>query len=289
MKTRTGAYPIGFRRGRADWQADLKQLARWAVDQGLEVIDLRADDTDSAQQLMDAGLRIGSIDMPAARQMIAADTDARARAVAANAEHIEKCAKLGKVNHFLVMLPVDPALPREENFGYMLESYGQLVDVLEEHGGRIVIEGWPGPGALCCTPEGCRALFQAIPSSVMGINYDPSHLIRMDIDHVRFLREFIDRVYHVHGKDTEPLVDEYYEYGREQPATFAKTQPYSGYTWRYAIPGHGVARWDDIFSILNKHGYDGCVSIELEDRNFYGTPEAEQTGILQGAHFLTGC
>ena len=24
----------------------------------------------------------------------------------------------------------------------------------------------------------------------MGVNYDPSHLIRMNIDHLRFLREF---------------------------------------------------------------------------------------------------
>ena len=123
----------------------------------------------------------------------------------------------------------------------------------------------------------------------MGLNYDPSHLIRMDIDHVRFLREFVDRVYHVHGKDTELLVDSYYEFGREQPATFSKTLPYSGYTWRYTIPGHGVARWNDILPILQESGYQGCVSIELEDRNFHGTAEAEQMGILQGARFLTGC
>ncbi len=161
--------------------------------------------------------------------------------------------------------------------------------VLEEASARIVIEGWPGPGALCCTPESCRELFKEIPSEVMGLNYDPSHLIRMDIDHMRFLREFVDRVYHVHGKDTELLVDDYYEFGTEQPATFAKTLPYSGHTWRYTIPGHGISRWNDIFAILEENRYAGCVSIELEDRNFHGTPEAEQMGILQGARFLTGC
>ena len=106
---------------------------------------------------------------------------------------------------------------------------------------------------------------------------------------MRFLREFVDRVYHVHGKGTQMMVDDYYEFGREQLATFAETEPYSGYTWRYTIPGHGIARWTDIFQTLEDNNYAGCVSIELEDRNFYGTPEAEKTGILMGATFLTGC
>lgn len=289
MKTRTGGFPIGFRRGRGDWQTDLGQLCKWAVDNSLEVIDLRAADVGEAQTALDAGLRIGSIDLPAGRQMISPDAGTRAQAVQANSEHISRCSSLGSVNHFVVMLPEDPTLPRDENFGYMLESYAQLVPVLEVAGAHIVIEGWPGPGALCCTPEGCRALFGEVSSAVMGINYDPSHLIRMDIDHMRFLREFVDRVHHVHGKDTLPLVDEYYEFGREQPATFAKTLPYSGYTWRYTIPGHGVARWSDIFSVLDENGYGGCVSIELEDRNFHGMADAEQMGILKGAQFLTGC
>lgn len=289
MKTRTGGYPIGFRRGRSDWQSDLGDLTAWAKEGALEVIDLRQDAPDNGQVAVQAGLRIGSVDLPAARQMMSSDPAKRAEAVAANAENIARCAAFGTVNHFLAMIPEDPSLPRAENFGYMIESFSQLVPALENNGARIVIEGWPGPGALCCTPEGCRALFKEIPSPVMGLNYDPSHLIRMDIDHMRFLREFVDRVYHVHGKDTEILVDEFYEYGTEQPPTFAKPQPYSGMTWRYTIPGHGVARWTDIFRTLEVNGYDGCVSIELEDRNFHGDPKAEQMGILKGAAFLTGC
>jgi sugar phosphate isomerase/epimerase len=289
MKTRTGGYPIGFRRGRSDWQSDIGDFANWAVANHLEVIDLRDDAADTAQPAVDAGLRIGSIDLPASRQMISADAGTRARAIATNVEHIARCAKFGQVNHFLVMMPEDPSLQRAENFNYMVESFTQLVPALEQHDSRIVIEGWPGPGALCCTPEGCRALFKGIPSPVMGLNYDPSRLIRMDIDHIRFLREFVDRVYHVHGKDTEVLVDEFYEFGREQPPTFAQPQPYSGMTWRYSIPGHGISRWTEIFKILETNGYQGCVSIELEDRNFYGSPEAEQTGILMGAMFLAGC
>lgn len=289
MKTRTGNYPIGFRRGNGAWQEDLGQLLQWTVQSGLEVIDLRTDGDQLGQQVLDAGLRIGSVDIPDNKGMIAADAGRRKEAIAVNAEYIRNCAKLGSVNHFLVMLPEDPSLPRAENFGYMIESYTELAPVFEEANAKLVIEGWPGPGALCCTPEGYRAFFKEVSSPAMGINYDPSHLIRMRIDPLRFLREFGSRVFHVHGKDTEMLDDALYEYGSEQPPTFGKARPFAGMTWRYTIPGHGIARWVEIFDLLEEHNYQGAVSIELEDANFFREPAAEQEGILQGARFLTGC
>ncbi|HXF63055.1 MAG TPA: sugar phosphate isomerase/epimerase [Caldilineaceae bacterium] len=289
MKTRTGAFPIGFRRGGGEWQRDLQTLVQWAVENGLEVIDLGADADTTAKTALDAGLRIGSVNLPEVKGMISADRARRADAVARNSDYIRACAAHGPMNHFLVMLPEDSTLARAENFAYMVESFGELAPVLEASNARLVIEGWPGPGALCCTPEGYRAFFAQVPSPAMGINYDPSHLIRMRIDHLRFLREFGDRVFHVHGKDTEVLEESLYEYGVEQPPTFAKPRPYAGMTWRYTIPGHGQARWVEIFQALREHGYQGAVSIELEDANFHRDPEAEKLGILQGARFLTGC
>jgi sugar phosphate isomerase/epimerase len=289
MKTRTGNFPIGFRRSRAEWQKDLPNLIGWAQANGLEAIDIGSDGPQTAGPVIAAGLRLGSVDLLDGKGMISANKDRRAEILARNADYIRACAAHGPLNYFLVMLPEDPGLPRAENFGYMVESFSQLAPILEENQARIVIEGWPGPGALCCTPEGYRAFFKACPSPAMGINYDPSHLIRMNIDPLRFLREFVDRVYHMHGKDTELLTENLYEYGSEQPPTFAKTIPYGSLHWRYTIPGHGVMRWTEAFRILQAHGYGGCVSIELEDANFYRETEAEKLGILQGARFLTGC
>ena len=193
------------------------------------------------------------------------------------------------------MRPEDPKLPRAENFGYMVESFSALAPAMEEHQARLVIEGWPGsspwsgPDSLCCTPEGYRSFFEQCPSPAMGVNYDPSHLIRMGIDPLRFLREFADRVYHVHGKDAELLADNLYEYGSEQPPTFGKTFPFGSMSWRYTIPGHGLTSWVEVFRILAAHDYAGCVCIELEDANFNGAEDTERLGILQGASFLTGC
>ena len=289
MKTRTGGYPVGFRQGGGTWRRDADAVIAWMVASELEVIDLGRDADQSAQPYLEAGLRVGSVDLAEWNGMIAADAGQREEAVARNKEYIRSCAAMGMTNFFVVMLPANPALPRADNFRYLVESFSQLVPVLEEHDAHIVIEGWPGPGALCCTPEGYRGLFREIPSRAMGINYDPSHLIRQGIDPVRFLREFGERVFHIHGKDTELIPENLYEYGHEQPPTFAKPYAFGSMAWRYTIPGHGVMRWPVAFAILQELGYGGCVSIELEDASFNGAEDTEKLGILQGAQFLVGC
>jgi sugar phosphate isomerase/epimerase len=289
METRTGGFPIGFRRGRWDWQSDLDHLTDWTKQHDLSVIDVGRDGDVAAGPVIGAGLRVGSVDLLEWQGMISADAEERAEAVERNAAYIQACAANGPTSFFLVMLPQDPELPREENFGYMVNSFRELVPVLEANDSRLVIEGWPGPGALCCTPETFRAFFREVPSPSMGINYDPSHLIRMGIDPIRFLQEFVDRVYHIHGKDTEILTEALYEYGHEQPATFAEKIRYGAYTWRYTIPGHGCMRWVEAFDILDDAGYEGAVCIELEDANFTTDEAASQMGILQGAEFLRGC
>jgi sugar phosphate isomerase/epimerase len=289
MKTRTGGFPLGFRRLGAGWARDNETLIAWIQENDVEVIDLNRDADVALKPFVKAGVLIGSVDLPDDKGMISPDSGRRAEAVAKNAEYVRKCAAYGPMNLFAVMLPEKPELPRAENFGYLLEGFGELVPVLEESNTRLAIEGWPGPGALCCTPEGLRALFRELPSKAMGINYDPSHLVRQGIDPIRFLHDFGDRVYHIHGKDAELIPDNLYEYGHEQAPTFAKRFAFGGMAWRYTIPGHGVVRWVEAFRILADLGYDGTVSIELEDANFNGTEETEKLGILQGIHFLSGC
>jgi sugar phosphate isomerase/epimerase len=290
LKTRTGSFPIGFRKISLAWQRDLPGVIRWTQESGFEGMDVGRDGNKIGQPVIDAGLRIGSVDLLEWQGMISADSAKRADALAKNTDYIKACAAAyGDVNHFIVMLPENPDLPRRENFDYMVESFSQLVPILERHKARLVIEGWPGPGALCCTPEGCRAFFEAIPSPAMGINYDPSHLIRMGIDPLRFLKEFVGRVYHVHGKDVELFADNLYEHGHEQPPTFAEEMPFGSMAWRYTIPGHGTANWTRILSILKEVGYAGCVSIELEDMHFNGTEAGGKLGLLQAAHYLEGC
>jgi sugar phosphate isomerase/epimerase len=286
--TRTGSYPIGFRKGWTAWFNDLEGVTDWAVSNGISVVDFGADVVEHLSKVTAKGLQVGSVDLVAWQGLISEDPADRAASIKANEKIIVAATKAGVKNFFIVMLPNDPKRSRSENFGYMLQSLQELGKILEANGGRMVIEGWPGEGALCCTPEGYRACLAATPKSI-GINYDPSHLIRMGIDPIRFLREFKDRVYHVHGKDCEVINEGFYEFGTEQSATFAKPADFGGATWRYTIPGHGATRWAEVFSILKESGYQGAVSIELEDANFNGTETGEKAGILAGCHFLASC
>ena len=286
--TRTGGFGIGFRRGWSDWQKDLAVVIDWARDSDFECLDV-AGDPDMVKQVVEGGLAVGSVDVPNWGAIISADKAKQADAVAAAAECIKACAAARGMNFFACMVPDDPAADRKDNFKYMVEGFGALMPTFEAADAKLVIEGWPGPGALCCTPETYRAFFDVIESDAACVNYDPSHLIRMGIDPIMFLNEFAGRVCHVHGKDTEILAERQYDLGTEQPATFAETIFCGGGHWRYTIPGHGQMRWIEAFRILDEVGYTGFVSIELEDANFNGTEAGEKAGLVFGRQFLESC
>jgi len=287
-KTRTGGFPIGFRRGWSDWQKDLPSLIAFAKANGLECIDLaRTGDVD-APVVAESGLRFGSVDLPEWRDLSSPDKAKRDEAVARNAEYIGKCAEFGVKNFFVVVQLANSELKLSERFDLAVQGYGALADVLAKHEAWVVIEGYPGADVPVCTPESYRIFLNECPAR-MAINYDPSHLIRQGIDPIRFLHEFAPRVQHIHAKDTEIFHEALYEHGHEKPPVRAKTHGFGSAFWRYTIPGHGEMRWREAFAILEQAGYQGCVSIELEDENFNGSEEGEKQGLIRSAHFLAGC
>ncbi len=291
-KTLTGGFSIGFRRVRSEWQKNPAILARWAVENRFGFVDVGKNDAAAdLAALSQSGLRPGSVDLLAGSDydmMIAPDSASRREIIAATGAHIETSAGAGATIFFTVTIPVDKALPRKQNFEYLVESFAALIPTLERTGSHVAIEGWPGPGAVCCTPETYRAFFREIGSDRFGVNYDPSHLRRMGIDPLRFLKEFADRVYHVHAKDTAISSEDLYEFGHEQPATFAQAHGWGGTAWRYTLPGHGQTDWTGIFRLLKDTGYSGLVSIELEDENFNGTEAGERRGLIESRDFLEG-
>jgi len=290
MQTHTGNFPIGFRLGWSEWQRDLPALLEWAKSAQFDCLDLGKNADSTAAVVLDAGLRIGSVDLVGWKEMLSADPATRSKAIEAQADYIEKvCAITGPMRFFVAMLPEDPSLPARENFDLMVESYRQTARVLERHKSQIVIEGWPGPGALACTPETVRALFQQIPSPAMGLNYDPSHLVRLGIDPMRFLEEFVGRVHHTHGKDTWIYENARYEYGIERRSVFQAGHDFGANIWRYTIPGSGVCDWTAILARLEAAGYSGAICIELEDERYNGTTEGEQRGLIESRDFLAEC
>ena len=289
--TRTGNFSIGFRRGGSEWQKDLAKVIAFAKGNGFDAIDVGDLSAGEIKPILAAGLSIGSVDLKQPWKAICyADAGKRREAIAAAAEHIKSVAELGVRNFFTVVFPDDDARDVRENFRMVVEGYGALADAIKPTGARIVIEGYPGGhphyAALCCTPVQLRAFFKETKSSGLAINFDPSHLIRMGIDPVRFLGEFASWVGHVHAKDTEVMEEEIYEFGTLQHATLSKPKGFGGHYWRYTIPGHGSARWGKMLEMLKSAGYKGAVSVELEDQDFNGTEDGEKRGLIASGEFL---
>lgn len=289
-RTRTGSFPIGMRHG-WEFTTNLEAFIRFAVDHEFEVLDVTRQTPDQFKKITDAGLRIGSTDLQDWSAICSPDKVKRRDAAQSNAEYIREVAPLGALIHFTILMPEDPARNRRETFGFCVDGYGQLCTAIANTGARIVIEGWPGGfphfANLACTPDGYRRILKEVGSEVLGINFDPSHLIRMGIDPVRFLEEFTPHVYHAHAKDTEILEENLYEHGHSQPATFPAADQYSSLPWRYTLPGHGIARWGRLFDILEKAEYRGALCIEHEDENFTGTDEIQKRGFIAARDFLT--
>ena len=131
-----------------------------------------------------------------------------------------------------------------------------------EHGiEQIALEEFPSQ--LVYNPSTLLRLREAV-GDIIGMNLDPSHLIAMGADPIAAARKLEGVIYHVHGKDARierglADVDGLLEY---QPVTQTKTR-----TWNYVAVGCGqdLKWWKEFFSVLRMTGYNGYVSLEMED------------------------
>jgi sugar phosphate isomerase/epimerase len=160
------------------------------------------------------------------------------------------------------------------------DRFGPVAELAEGRGMRVAFENWMGFGGslpfkpmnMGGSPDTWDAWFKAVPSKALGLEFDPSHLYWQGIDHIRALREFKDRVYHVHAKDTEMLPEKRYRGG------------VNGDYYRFRIPGYGEINWAQFISALNEIGYDGGVAIEHEDMVYWN--EKFDEGLIRGHRVL---
>lgn len=151
---------------------------------------------------------------------------------------------------------------------------------------RILWEPWPEGPNIATSPVGFSALFKGFDNApYVGLQYDPSHLVRQFMDPIETAWQFIDKIYDVHLKDTEifwPIL----RAGGITPVNGA-------HWWTYRIPGMGSIAWREFFSALQSVGYAGAMSIEQEDP-FYGADnnpgpdfsEEFKTGFVMAKRYL---
>lgn len=280
---------VGLRIPGACGKEPLEEFARWCKETGFDVIDLgNADPTARAAVVRACGLEVGTIDLGGGTGLLLSpDPAERVRGIDSCGASIHAIADAGGDKAFCVFVPGNHQQSRRDSFENWKLSFPQVIQEAEKRGVRIAVEGWPGPNnsALGVTPEQLRAMLGAVTSEFFGVNYDPSHLVRIGADYKRCLNEFAYRVVHVHGKDTALDAEGAYNFGSIGPS-FERAVPFGGGDWRYCIPGEGSVDWAYVCGRLQQAGFDGAVSVELEDFRYNGTVEGEKKGLARAQAYL---
>jgi sugar phosphate isomerase/epimerase len=136
---------------------------------------------------------------------------------------------------------------------------------------------WPGGKNLATTPAIWRRMYADIPHENFGLNYDPSHMVWQHMDYLAPLREFANRIFHMHAKDVR--IDRH----RLNDVGIMAT-PLQYHTPK--IPGLGEVDWGRFFSVLGDTGYRGAVCVEVEDRAYEGSLEARKASLIQSHAYL---
>ncbi len=172
--------------------------------------------------------------------------------------------------HMLYSFPPVSDKTIDEGFAYFAEMFNPILDVYDECGVKFGLEVHPTEIAFDIYTTK-RALEAIDNREAFGFNFDPSHLHWQFVDPVAFLREFPNRIYHVHMKDAARQLD-----GRSGILASHLNFGNPNRGWDFRSLGHGGVDFEEIIRTLNHIGYDGPLSIEWEDSGMDREAGAEE-------------
>ncbi|MBI1289701.1 TIM barrel protein [bacterium] len=177
----------------------------------------------------------------------------------------------------------DPEKSVEDNLPMFVSTWAPLADEAEALGLRIAFEnctmyrGYPIRGInMAYSPHACQMMFDALPHPALGLEFDPSHCIKQRIDPLAMLRQFGNRILHVHLKDHEILEEAVQLYGS-----------YDTRCSRDRFPGLGQVDFRSMFRALALMGYAGNFAIEAEHDPSVETEQEVRTALRLSVAYLT--
>ncbi|HKL59300.1 MAG TPA: sugar phosphate isomerase/epimerase family protein [Sphaerochaeta sp.] len=159
----------------------------------------------------------------------------------------------------------------EEGFRLIYDLWTPIFDVFDECGVKFALEVHPTEIAFdYYTTERLFTLFDR--RETLGLNFDPSHLVWQGVNEVTFVRDFADRIYHVHMKDVKLQKN-------ERGGVLGSFLPFGDTrrSWDFVSLGHGNVDFDGIIRELNHIGYTGPLSVEWEDSGMDRTTGARES------------
>ena len=172
---------------------------------------------------------------------------------------------------FFYSFPQTPEKMIEEAYHDIVKLWTPIFDEFDHNEIKFALEIHPAEIAYdYYTTKRLLETFDYRPT--LGINFDPSHLIWQGITPHLLIRDFPERIYHIHMKDAAIRLD-----GKAgilgSHLTFGDVRR----GWNFRSLGHGDVNFEDIIRELNNINYNGPLSVEWEDSHIdriYGAKEA---------------
>lgn len=183
---------------------------------------------------------------------------------------IKASNKLG-VGMVTTFIGRDQRKTADENLPLVKKVWTPLLDLAEKENVKVAIENcpmlfgpdqWPGGQNIFTSPENWEKVFDTLRSDRLGINFDPSHFIWQQLDYVKAVHDFSDRIFHVHFKDIKLYPEKLKKVGvMAYPLEYMSPK----------LPPYGDVDWASFVGALTDIGYEGHAAIEIEDKAFEGT------------------
>jgi len=174
--------------------------------------------------------------------------------------------------HSIYAFPPTDQAYWDKGFEDFAKRWKPILDEFDKQRVNFALEVHPTEIAFD-TASAKRALAAVDHHPRFGFNYDPSHLGYQGVDYVRFIRDFADRIYHVHMKDA------WWGHGDGTVGVFGGHTTFADPAryWDFRSLGHGDISFEDIIVALNDINYQGPLSVEWEDSRMdreHGAAEA---------------
>ena len=136
-------------------------------------------------------------------------------------------------------IDVPAGLDFERNFIDYIETLDRFGQICDEYGVQLALE--PHPHRIMKNADSMLRILDMIHTDKIGLNLDPSHLFPMgEMAHIVVYR-INKKIMHCHFSDNDGQTNAH---------------------WR---PGKGKIDWNATVRALHQIGYDGVISLELED------------------------
>ncbi len=174
----------------------------------------------------------------------------------------------------------------DDNWPRLVEVWKPILDHAKEKNIKIGIENcamfftddeWPAGKNIAYSPKIWRRLFSEFDGYALGLNYDPSHLVWMQMDYEKPWDEFKDKMFHAHAKDVTVHRDRLDDVG-------TMANPLEYHTPR--IPGRGDIDWQSYIKKMNEAGFNGALCIEVEDGDYEGNLEMRKKSLIDSGNHL---